>query len=463
MVKDICDRLQIEPILMAKRKLVRGYDGKISPTPLTHYIHPHISLHGHKELSAPMFITDLGTHPAILGLPWMRRFSVWLDCGTSSLWFPTVHQPTPVQFRPVGSTPQPLPTPSASPTPTLEPKLAPRILPRLKPKDNDDTATIYMVGASGYNHLAKKAKQEGTQLFAMSMHEVNQELAVSQQIATEVLELTNIELSQANQEDLRSKLPPEYHDFLDVFDRAKANKLPPHRSSDHKIELLSEAKPPQSRAYKMSPYKLAKVKEYLNKNLAKGYITPSKAAYSSPVLCALKANGDLRFCVDYRKLNALTKRNRYPLPLIEEVIGKLRGCKHLTRLDIIAAFNKIRMDSESEELTTFTTGLGQYKYRVLPFGLINGPSTFQQYMNDVLWEHLDDFCQAYLDDILIYSRTGSEHRKHVRWVLEQLRNAGLQVDIKKCEFDVQETVFLGVIVSGQGLRMDPKKVEVILE
>lgn len=84
-------------------------------------------------------------------------------------------------------------------------------------------------------------------------------------------------------------------------------------------------------------------------------------------------------------------------------------------------------------------------------------------MNDVLWEHLDDFCQAYLDDILIYSRIGSEHRKHVRWVLEQLRNAGLQVDIKKCEFDVQETVFLGVIVSGQGLRMDPKKVEVILE
>ncbi len=183
---------------MAKRKLIRGYDGKISPTLLTHCIHPYISLHGYKELLAPMFITDLSTHPAILGLLWMRRFSVWLDCGTSSLWFLTVHQLTPVQFRPVGLTPQPLPTPPASLTPTLEPKLAPRILPRLKPKDNDDTATIYIVGASGYNHLAKKVKQEGTQLFAMSMHEVNQELAVSQQIATEVLELTNIKLSQAN-------------------------------------------------------------------------------------------------------------------------------------------------------------------------------------------------------------------------------------------------------------------------
>jgi len=108
----------------------------------------------------------------------------------------------------------------------------------------------------------------------------------------------------------------------------------------------------------MSLYKLAKVKEYLNKNLAKGYITPSKAVYLLLVLFALKANGDLRFYIDYRKLNALTKRNRYPLPLIKEVIRKLRGYKYLTRLNIIAAFNKIQMDLESEELTTFTTGLG---------------------------------------------------------------------------------------------------------
>ena len=155
----------------------------------------------------------------------------------------------------------------------------------------------------------------------------------------------------------------------------------------------------------MSPYKLQKVKEYLNENLSKGFITPSKAPYSSPVLFALKANGDLRFCVDYRKLNALTKRNRYPLPLIEEVIGKIKGYKHLTRLDIIAAFNKLRIDSSSEDLTTFITTLGAYKYKVLPFGLTNGPSSFQQYINKVLWDFLNDFCQAYLDDILIYSKS----------------------------------------------------------
>ena len=127
----------------------------------------------------------------------------------------------------------------------------------------------------------------------------------------------------------------------------------------------------------MSPFKLQKTKEYLEENLSKGFITPSQAPYSLPILFALKKNGDLRFCVDYRKLNALTKRNRYPLPLVEEVIGKLRGCKHLTKLDIISVFNKLRMAPESEDLTTFVTTLGTYKYRVLPFGLTNGPASFQ--------------------------------------------------------------------------------------
>lgn len=120
------------------------------------------------------------------------------------------------------------------------------------------------------------------------------------------------------------------------------------------------------------------------------------------------------------------------------------------------------MHPDSEDLTTFISALGSYKYHVLPFGLTNGPSTFQQYINDVLWDFLNDFCQAYLDDILVYSKTRHEHRQHVTKILSRLRDAGLQVDIKKCEFDVQETAFLGVIVSGQGLRMDPQKVQAII-
>ena len=142
----------------------------------------------------------------------------------------------------------------------------------------------------------------------------------------------------------------------------------------------------------MNPYKLQKVKEYLAENLSKGFITPSQAPYSSPVLFVQKPNGDLRFCVDYRKLNAITKRNGYTLPLMEEVLGQMNGCKHLTRLDIIAAFNKLRMHPDSEDYTTFITALGAYKYKVLPFGLTNGPASFQQYINDMLFDFLHKFC-----------------------------------------------------------------------
>ena len=126
----------------------------------------------------------------------------------------------------------------------------------------------------------------------------------------------------------------------------------------------------------MSPYKLQKVKEYLNENLFKGFITLSKAAYSLPVLFTMKVNSDLWFCVNYWKLNALTKWNWYSLPLIEEIIGKILECKHLTCLNIITAFNKLRMHSDSEDLITFITALGFYKYWVLLFELINELSTF---------------------------------------------------------------------------------------
>ena len=212
----------------------------------------------------------------------------------------------------------------------------------------------------------------------------------------------------------------------------------------------------------MSFYKLQKVKKYLNENLFKEFIISSKASYFSLVLFILKANEDLRFCVDYRKLNAIIKRNRYSLSLIDEMIDKIVGCKHLTRLDIISTFNKLRMHSDSENYTIFIIALEAYKSKMLSFKLINDSASFQQYMNDVLWDFLNDFCQVYLDDILIYSKTQREHQQHVKMILDRLRKADLQVDIRKCEFDVEETVFLEVIVSEQDLRMNSIKVKVIV-
>ncbi len=212
----------------------------------------------------------------------------------------------------------------------------------------------------------------------------------------------------------------------------------------------------------MFSVKLLKVKKYLNKNLSKKFITSSQTLYFFLVLFALKANEDLRFCVNYQKLNVIFKRNRYSLSLIDEIIDKIVSCKHLTRLNIISAFNKLQMHFNSKNYITFITALEAYKYKMLSFELTNELIFFQQYMNDVLWNFLNDFCQVYLDDILIYSKMRKKHRNHVKLVLSWLREAELQMNIRKCEFNVEETVFLRVIVSELDLRINLSKVTVIV-
>ncbi len=212
----------------------------------------------------------------------------------------------------------------------------------------------------------------------------------------------------------------------------------------------------------MFSVKLLKVKKYLNENLSKRFITLSQILYSFLVLFAFKANKDLWFCVNYQKLNVIFKRNKYSLSLIDEIIDKIVNCKHLTRLNIISAFNKLWMHFDSENYITFITALEAYKYKMLSFRLTNESIFFQQYMNDVLWNFLNDFCQVYLDDILIYSKMRKKHKDHVKLVLSQLREAELQMNIRKCEFNVEETVFLEVIVSELDLRMNLSKVTVIV-
>ncbi len=167
----------------------------------------------------------------------------------------------------------------------------------------------------------------------------------------------------------------------------------------------------------MSSYKLQKIKKYLENNLKKKFITLSKAFFASSILFVKKKDDSLCFCVNYRKLNALIKRNRYSILLINEVLAQIQGSKYLTQLDIIIMFNKLRMSSESENLTTFVTFFNVYKYRVMLFKLINELAFFQHYINNVLFDCLHKFCQTYLNDILIYSKILKEHRTHVKEVL----------------------------------------------
>ena len=266
------------------------------------------------------------------------------------------------------------------------------------------------------------------------------------------------------EEDEFAKLPVKYQEYRDVASKAESDKLAPHRLYDHQIKLEEGASTSDLKfhpLYRMSAEELEVVKKYLVENLDKGFIEPSQAPFAAPVLFVKKPDGSLRFCIDYRKLNLLTKKDRYPLPLIDETLARIGRAKLFTKLDIRQAFHRIRMHPDSEELTTFRTRFGAYKCKVLPFGLTNGPATYQRYMNDVLFDYLDDFCTAYLDDILIFSDNELEHEHHVKKILERLRNAGLQIDLKKCEFHVTRTKYLGFIISTDGIEVDPDKIAVV--
>lgn len=275
------------------------------------------------------------------------------------------------------------------------------------------------------------------------------------------------ELLPGDDEETRKRVAEvvERHPYLkpyaSVFSKKESNQLPPHRPCDHKIELLPGPELPTSPLYSMSLEQLDALKTYLKEALEKGFIVPSSAPFASPVLFARKADGSWRFCVDYRKLNERTVKNRYPLPLIDETLRQLGRAKYFTKLDIRQAFHRIRMSPESEEMTSFRTRYGQFKYRVMPFGLCNGPATFQAFINSQIFEYLDVFVTAYVDDLIIYSNTLEEHEEHVKLVLEKLKAAGLQADIKKCEFHVQKTRFLGYIVGTHGVEVDPAKIEAV--
>ena len=205
----------------------------------------------------------------------------------------------------------------------------------------------------------------------------------------------NIELNKILAEGLKQvkkKLPKEYHNFLNIFNRVKVTELPPYQDADCKLELTNNPRElPRSRVYPLSIPKLRVYKEYFIKNLKKGYIVPSRAAFALPILFALKKDGSLRFCVDYRRLNIFTKKDRYPLLLIEKTLARVTSCKYLIKIDIIVVFNLLRISPKSEEFTIFITSIGIYKYKIMPFGLLNRPVTWQYYINNLLFEYLNDF------------------------------------------------------------------------
>jgi hypothetical protein len=260
-----------------------------------------------------------------------------------------------------------------------------------------------------------------------------------------------------------SSIPPEYQDFGSLFSEEESRTLPPHRPYDHTIPLKEGATPSFGPLYALSHKELEVLRQWLDDNLAKGFIRSSSSPAASPILFVKKPGGELRLCVDFRDLNEKTVKNRYPLPLFRETLMRLHKARVFTKLDIRSAYNLIRMAPGEEWKTAFRTRYGFFESLVMPFGLTNAPASFQHFINDTLHEYLDVFCTAYLDDILIYSEREEEHTNHVRSVLSALSRAGLNLKPEKCEFRRSSVKYLGMIISNSGCGLDPAKVSTVQE
>ena len=250
-------------------------------------------------------------------------------------------------------------------------------------------------------------------------------------------------------------------EFHDIFDEKGAGIIPPHATHDHAIELEPGKQPPHRPIYQLSAKELKVLKEYIETSLEKGWIRRSKSPAGAPILFVPKKDGSLRLCVDYRGLNALTIKNRHPLPLISETLDQLATAKVFTQLDLRDAYHRIRIKEGDEWKTAFRTRYGHYEYLVMPFGLVNAPATFQAYINHALSDLLDICVVAYLDDILIYSVNLADHERHVRLVFERLRKYRLYAKPSKCRFHVDTVNFLGFMVSPKGVFMEESRVQSI--
>ena len=304
---------------------------------------------------------------------------------------------------------------------------------------------LAFIGGAPFVHLAKKRKAD---IFAISMRDIKYQLNKTTKPPT----------------DPKTVVPTKYHDLINMFTRDISDTLRPYGKYDHKIELLKGkdlGDLGHSALRGMSVPQLEFVKKFLEEHLKKGFIEASSAPCSSPILLAKKPSRGIQFCVDYQKLNSLTKKDAYPLLLIAETMAKLKKAIVFTKIDIRQAFHKLCMALESEDATTFASRFGSYKWKVMPFGLTGGPASWQQFINNLLWEYLNDFCTAYLDDILIYSTSMKKHRQHVRKVLTKLQETRIPADVDKCEFHVTETKYLGLIISVDGIKIDPAKVDAI--
>ncbi|GMI64737.1 hypothetical protein HRI_000143000 [Hibiscus trionum] len=262
-----------------------------------------------------------------------------------------------------------------------------------------------------------------------------------------------------NMSEVRPKDIMTVCDFSDVFPEELPG-LPPDRDVEFVIETVSGSTPVSIAPYRMAPKEL---KSQLQELLDRGFIRPSSSPWGAPVLFVKKKDGSMRMCIDYRKLNQSTVKNKYPLPRIDDLFEQLKGASVFSKIDLRSGYYQLKVKECDVPKTAFRTRYGHYEFLVMPFGLTNAPITFMDMMNRVFRDYLDRFVVDFIDDILVYLRSEEEHDEHLRLVLQRLMSKQLYAKLSKYEFGIREVVFLGHVVSAEGIRVDPTKIEAIVD
>ena len=368
----------------------------------------------------------------VLGHNWLTRYNPLIDWVLSSITFrKPVHGNPPTSNLSNSSELPFAPSVPSSPIPETPSVSSPNI----------SSPNISIIGASAF---LRACKLEGSHCYRLSLSAAKEPTVYN---LDPTLDL--------------NKVPEEYHDYADVFSRSNANKLAEHRPYDLKINLEEGQSPPLGTVYSLSQTELQALRKFIDENLSMGFIRPSESPHGAPVLFVKKKDGNLRLCVDYRGLNNITKKDRYPLPLISDLLDVPRKARVYTKIDLAHAYHLVRIAEGDEWKTAFRTRYGSFEWRVIPEGLTNAPAAFQRFMNDIFADLLDVYIIVYLDDILIYSDDKSQHTAHVREVLRRLRKHGMYARIEKCIFSTDTVEYLGYILSPNGLTMDEEKIKII--
>jgi hypothetical protein len=409
-------------------------------------------------------VTGLGKQDLILGYTWLREHNPEVDWQTNAVKMSrcpakcrTCSEEVKVEQREKRQEAWHIQTCHTRPMPLVDDNL--HDIPDLAPDSDDtdcDNPGDYPRTADAPTTSGDESIEEGDLIFATCFRDESEDIWATQNISQHLVEAFHKNLEAKSFQDTA----PDYlHDFEDVFSKTSFDELPARKPRDHAIELILDAQNKSCKVYPLSLLEQEQLDKFLEENFTSGCICPSKLLMAAPFFFVKKKDGSLRPVQDYRALNLMTVKNKYPLPLISDLINQLRGAKYFTKLDVRWGYHNVRIKEGDEWKAAFQTNRGLFEPLVMFFGLTNSPATFQTMMNDIFQDLImEGVVCIYIDNILIYTRTLKEHCCVSQLVMERFQKHKLYLQLDKCEFECTQIEYLGLIISEGQAEMDPVKV-----